>query len=621
MKHPNPGIAASTSRSDNRASRRIIVLCGVIPVLIAGLLALYRPASLSRLDNATYDAVLRWAGTKPPDGRVVIVDVDERSLLTIGQWPWRRDLIGRLVAEIRKMGASAVALDMIFAEPDRDGQTNPDAVLAETLRKGGVVLGYGMTFDHAPAASGRCVLHPVGLALINAREETDESPFFQATDVICSLPMLANAARASGFLNAAPDADGVLRRAPLLMQLDGRVYPGLALAAVAAATNARDVALEVLNVNAASLIVDNVAVPLDGKSNLLLRYRGTKKTFPFISAADIMTGAAGTDVLHDKIVFVGTTALGTREVVVTPLDTLFTGVEVQATVADNLLQRDFIRRHELGTALEGLAALVLGTAIALLVAKTGLFWGAVGGVAALVLPWWAAVWSLSANGVFVSPLFATVGVIVGFAVMTTAKFGVERRRAERAGHDKTNAQRLMVQTLLSLTEARDAETGSHSRRTQQYTKLLAQQLAAHPMYREYLTAERIELLSSLAPLHDIGKVGIADSILHKPGPLQPDELAEMRRHPEYGRAVILNAERDVGVRDDAILAVAKDIVYTHHEKWDGTTTRTVYCQPLSHDHAVKFIVSGKGTHFDPAVVDAFVRVESLFNSVAHEGYR
>src|SRR5205823_9889467 len=132
------------------------------------------------------------------------------------------------------------------------------------------------------------------------------------------------------------------------------------------------------------------------------------------------------------------------------------------------------------------------------------------------------------------------------------------------------AGRLMVQALLSLTEVRAAETGRHSRRTQQYVRLLAERLATQPDFRAYLTRERIDLLSALAPLHDIGKVGVPDHVLNKPGALTPDEAAEMRKHPVYGYDVILKAEGRVGVRDDAILAVAKDIVYTHHERWDGT---------------------------------------------------
>src|SRR5512132_3379203 len=109
------------------------------------MLAVYRPESFIRLDNAVYDQTLRWTGTKAPAGRVVIVDVDERSLSKYGQWPWRRDVIGQLVARLRNDGASVIAMDVIFAEPDRAGPANDEA-LAATLRGGRVVLGYGFTF-------------------------------------------------------------------------------------------------------------------------------------------------------------------------------------------------------------------------------------------------------------------------------------------------------------------------------------------------------------------------------------------------------------------------------------------------------------------------------------------
>jgi adenylate cyclase len=165
------------------ANRRLIFLCGIVPAAFAAVLALYRPAFLATLDNAVYDILMRWAGAKPPGGRVIIVDVDERSLAAIGQWPWRRDLIGRLVARLREMGTSTIALDIIFAEPDRDNrpgdpqsrsnastQDTPDGLLAETLRPGGVVLGYAMTFDAAARAPSPCALHPLGLAIIEPRE-------------------------------------------------------------------------------------------------------------------------------------------------------------------------------------------------------------------------------------------------------------------------------------------------------------------------------------------------------------------------------------------------------------------------------------------------------------------
>jgi putative two-component system response regulator len=204
----------------------------------------------------------------------------------------------------------------------------------------------------------------------------------------------------------------------------------------------------------------------------------------------------------------------------------------------------------------------------------------------------------------------------------------------------------MVQTLLSLVEVRDAETGRHSRRTQQYTRVLAEALANHPTFCEHLTEDRIDRIAALAPLHDIGKVGVPDYILLKPGPLTPEEMTEMRKHPVYGRAVIINAERAAGVRDDETLAIAKEIVYAHHERWDGKgypeglageripavgrllalvdvydamRSPRPYHRAMTHDEVHEIIVKGRGTHFDPAVVDAFIAVAPAMKALSDCG--
>ncbi len=622
-------------------TRRAILLSGLAPVLAAAALALYRPVPIVSVDAAVYDTMLRAARPRAPDPRIVIVDVDERSLSAIGQWPWPRNVMGRLVDRLREGGAAVIALDVIFAEPDRYGE---DQALAAALHGGRVVLGYALTFDGPGGHAGSCLLHPLNLVVLQPAGEGDPAPVFRADGAVCALPELARAAGASGFLNAAPDADGILRRAPLLVEFQGQIYPSLSLAAVAAATRAREFALRVSNVNASTLALGNRRVQLDGRGNALLRFRGKKHTFQYLSAADILNGAADPPpALRGAIVFVGTTALGTREVVSTPLDTLFAGVEVQATVADNLLQGEFVRRPPAAAGIEGLMALALGAVVAYIVPGAGLLRAAIVAGTGLGILWGGALWLLSSFGVFVSPLFATAGLAAALPAATLAKFLAERRRADREGAEKATARRLMVQSLLSLTEVRDGETGRHSRRTQQYARVLAQQLAAHPGFRAYLTPERIDLLSSLAPLHDIGKVGVPDRVLNKPAALTPQELEEMRRHPAHGRDVILKAERDVGVRDDATLALAKEIVYTHHERWDGggypeglhgeqipvpgrlmavvdvydaAVSRALYRQPVSHAEAVELIARGAGTHFDPAIVEAFLAVAPAFERLS-----
>jgi adenylate cyclase len=633
------------SRGLGAVNRRVVLLCGLAPALLTVAIALYRPPILAQLDLRVYDAMLRSAPAKPRADRVAIVDIDERSLAAFGQWPWRRDLVGRLISRIRANGASIIATDIVFAEPDRADVSSPvrnsDAALASVMAEGHAILGYAFTFDQSAPSADACVLHPLNVPIVQAAGDA-ETPLFHATGVVCSLPALATAAGASGFLNAVPDAVGVLRRTPLAIEYKGQIYPSLALAAVTAATRAHPIALKAANVNSASLALDGQTVPLDGRSNLLLRYRGGNRTFPHVPAADVLNGAIAANAFKNAIVFVGSTALGAREVVSTPFDRLFTGVEVQATAADNLLMQDFLARPEHALTLEAFVVLIAGIGITLLIARVGLALGTASGAASLLMLWWGARWLLAERGEYLSPLFPAVGLVASLAAATIARLVQERGRADQASLDSATTERLMIQSLLSLTEMRDAETGRHSRRTRQYARLLAERLAIDPVFAEYLTPDRIDLLASLAPLHDIGKVGVPDQLLNKPAALTADEYREMKKHPIYGLDVIMRAEKEAGAQNNIILAMAKDIVYTHHERWDGQgyprglkreqipipgrlmalvdvydalTTRRVYRQPMTHDKAVALILDGKGTHFDPTVVNAFMQIAPAMRAI------
>jgi HD-GYP domain-containing protein (c-di-GMP phosphodiesterase class II) len=621
----------------------------LLPIAVVAALSIDRPAFVLGAERGTYDTLLRFDRDRQTSGRVAIVDIDDRSLSTVGQWPWRRSVIATLVSKLRGSGASSVALDVLLAEAERTDTSggSTDARLADTFRAGGIVTGYAFTFEN-PQPRRTCPRQSLGLA-IQGGADMDASPFFKAAGAICSLPVFTDATTASGFLNASPDSDGVLRRVPLLLQYGGRVYPSFALAAVAAATHARSDVLRVANANAVSLNFGDRSIPLDGKSHLLVRYRGVKHTFPYISAVDVLNGTAAANLFANKVVFVGTTALGTREVVATPLDTLFAAVEVHATVADILLRGDFLRRPEHAVMIETIAVATAGALVLLVAIAFGLRVAAVGCALLGAALWAGSAALMSATGMLVSPLFPTAAIVGTFAVISGAQLSFERRRADRASADKTASRRMMIQSLLSLTETRDAETGQHSRRTQRNMRILAETLAKQEGYDKWLTRERIELLSSLAPLHDIGKVGVADRVLSKPGALTDAELAEIRQHPVLGRDVIDRAQAEMGDTHDldGVLELAKEIVYTHHEKWDGTgypqglrgetiplagrlmavvdvydatVTKRRYHSAMSHDHAVKVIVEGRGTHFDPAVVDAFIAVSSLLRD-SHEADR
>ena len=213
---------------------------------------------------------------------------------------------------------------------------------------------------------------------------------------------------------------------------------------------------------------------------------------------------------------------------------------------------------------------------------------------------------------------------------------------QRRTHDLIAIQDVTIQMMAGLAETRDSETGNHIRRTQHYVKALAQQLRSHPRYGSQLDDRTIDLLFRSAPLHDIGKVGIPDRILLKPGRFTPEEFAIMQTHTTLGRDAIATAERQLGVEVD-FLRVAKEIAYSHQEKWDGSgypqglageaiplsarlmaladvydalISHRIYKEAMSQEDAVAIIEEGRGRHFDPDVVEAFRAVAGEFRAIA-----
>ena len=203
-------------------------------------------------------------------------------------------------------------------------------------------------------------------------------------------------------------------------------------------------------------------------------------------------------------------------------------------------------------------------------------------------------------------------------------------------------QDVTIHTMASLAETRDSETGNHIRRTAHYVKTLAEKLRTHPRFAAFLTDETIEMLFKSAPLHDIGKVGIPDRILLRPGRFEPYEMEIMKTHTTLGRDAIMAAERELGV-EVGFLKYAKEIAYGHQEKWDGSgypqglagdaipisarlmavadvydalISRRVYKEGMSHEQAVAIITAGRGQHFDPDMVDAFLALQDEFIAIA-----
>ncbi len=230
--------------------------------------------------------------------------------------------------------------------------------------------------------------------------------------------------------------------------------------------------------------------------------------------------------------------------------------------------------------------------------------------------------------------------IANTAAVAMANVALTNSLAE-ARDEAARARDAMILAMASLAETRDHETGDHIRRTQHYVRVLAEALNRREPETTGLDDEFVDLLYKSAPLHDIGKVGIPDRILQKPGRLDRAEYDIMKTHADLGRTAIATAERYIGL-SNPFLSLAKEIAHCHHEKWDGTgyprglkgediplagrimavadvydalVSERVYKPAMSHNEAVSIITEESGKHFDPAVVAAFGDVAPQFAEI------
>ena len=369
--------------------RSLRVLVMLVPLLLAVLHALgFVPTNaIHRLDNTAYDLRLRAAMPGTLEPRVVIVDVDSRSLAAIGPWPWPRVQLARMVDTLFEQQKIAVlGFDIVFPKPDP--QAGGDAVLATALRDRPVVLGYFFS-NVATARSTGVLPSPVmsgevlqGRPVRITRWDTFES----------NIPELAQAAPRAGAFNALPDSDGVVRSVPMLAEHQGQTYESLALAVFRRVLGAPPVApgfasglmmsrrqsgLESLRLQHDG---QTLAIPVDERVAALVPYRGPGGpdggSFTYVSAIDLLSGRVPPAQLEGRIVLMGTTAPSLKDLRLTPVGANYPGVEAHANLITGLLDGHLPVKPDYALGYEMLVLVVAGLALVCLLPVLGLWSGA-----------------------------------------------------------------------------------------------------------------------------------------------------------------------------------------------------------------------------------------------------
>lgn len=353
--------------------KRLAVLFGVLITAVVLALQITPIAPIStifkRLDYLIYDLRFQWSTqhTRNDNNRhIVIVDVDEKSLSETSQWPWPRKTVAELIDKLFQSGAIIVALDIVFAEPERNPadivieqlQTNNAAsdAVTNSLRENYVLLDgdtyLANTFSQHEVVTGY-FLHGLSDITLGALPEplpTESDALSRHSFIIdmpgynADLPLLQSSALSGGFLTIFPDDDGNLRRVPLLLRHNDDVYTSLALEVTRQYLLIDRVTPQFQTVNDTAnvegLWLDNRWVPTDEQAQMLIPYRGRRGYFDYLSASDVLLDRVPDDYLTNALVFIGTSSLGLGDLRTTPVGTSFPGVEIQATITDALLNGD-----------------------------------------------------------------------------------------------------------------------------------------------------------------------------------------------------------------------------------------------------------------------------------------
>ncbi len=388
-------------------------------ILLALALFFFDSPFLRFMELKTLDLRMSSRGALPAGSETIIAVIDEKSLSELGRWPWPRTTIARLLDKLKASGAKAVGFDIVFSEPDDNSSLKTIAELSTEIKKRGaqdrnliallnkkkaaadtdtalarsiagnrnVTLGY---FFHL---SGREVAYLTEkeisdnadliknsrYQIVNSSEKNpDDYALVKAYAPEANLKNFSSAAANSGYFNMIPDTDGSMRWSPLVIKFGNNYYSSLSLSVLHQYLDWPLLSLNLAGYGAESVKIGATTIPTDESGRLLVNYLGPAKTFPHYSVSDILQGKIPAEKIRNKIVLVGATAIGIYDLRVTPFGATYPGVEIHATVIDNILHRNFLT-HSSFTRFIDLCAIILfgllmGMIIPRLKAVTGIFY-------------------------------------------------------------------------------------------------------------------------------------------------------------------------------------------------------------------------------------------------------
>ena len=350
------------------------LLCLALLVVFAAL-RVWDPAPVEELRIRTFDTFQRIDPRQKTQRPVTIVDIDEKSMEKLGQWPWPRNRIADLITELTRLGAVVIAFDVVFSEPDR---LNPDAiaktfqsldeetrarlsslpsndqVLADALRNSRVVLGESGLPEELVALDR--TLPVTGLAMLG---EEPQKFMFQFPGLLRNVPVLEHAAAGRGLFTIKPERDGIVRRVPMIMLAQGLTMLSLNFEMLRVATGSGTILVKAAKEGIKSVRIKGLEIPTDKNGQLWVHFARNDSSI-YVPAINVLERSVSPDMIAGKLVLIGTSAVGLNDIKTTPVSPAMPGVEIHAQVLEGALTRALISQPIYGIVIEFITALLFG---------------------------------------------------------------------------------------------------------------------------------------------------------------------------------------------------------------------------------------------------------------------
>ncbi|HZF80509.1 MAG TPA: CHASE2 domain-containing protein, partial [Rubrivivax sp.] len=436
-------LAASLSRKETFS----ILIVGLGLSLLVGLMGWIKPAPITQLDHWLMDGLQRASASGQVPANTVVIDIDDVSLSAVGQWPWPRYRVASLIQRVAAERPAAIALDILFAEPDRSsllniqqtfkhdfgldiafsgvpgGLMDNDGYLGDEIARGGVVASNYFYFDHVSNNES-----PIAPGLTFAGQTHLLRPH-EATGVLVNAEPIASQTHYTGFVNHRLDRDGVLRRVPLLISHAGRLHPHLSLAASMRAFGVTTGSIQAVE-DGLALRIGERLIPLDHDGSVMLRFNGRPQVYRSLSAVDVLNGRYIPGDLQGKIVFIGSSAVGLNDHHTTAIAAHFPGLKIHSVISENILAGHFMSVPTWAAATGFFICLLAGILVStMFVVASGIYPLVAGSVLTCAMLITASAIVFLRSGRFVSVAAPVLLVAALFIAFVLIRFAFEKRRA------------------------------------------------------------------------------------------------------------------------------------------------------------------------------------------------